>query len=95
MPSVGPAPARHLGAGLRGRSVGPLLRRRVDRGAELWRDALAERPDARIVVSGGRGRDEVRTEASAMVEHLVQRAHCDTCSRMLSLTSEFDRTTRV
>ncbi len=59
-----------LGAGLRGRDVGPLLRRRVQRGAEVWRAALTERPDARIVVSGGQGPDEVRTEASAMAEHL-------------------------
>ncbi len=59
-----------LGAGLRGREVGPLLRRRVQRGAELWRAAVARRPDARIVVSGGQGPDEVRTEASAMAEHL-------------------------
>lgn len=59
-----------LGAGLRGREVGPLLRRRVERGAEEWRRALARRPDARIVVSGGQGPDEVRTEASAMAEHL-------------------------
>ncbi len=59
-----------LGAGLRGRDVGPLLRRRVQRGAEVWRAAAAARPDARIVVSGGQGADEVRTEASAMAEHL-------------------------
>lgn len=62
-----------LGAGLRGREVGPLLRRRVERGAEVWRAALAERPDARIVVAGGQGPDEVRTEASAMAEHLIRR----------------------
>lgn len=61
-----------LGAGLQGRSVGPLLRRRVARGAELWRAAVATRPDARIVVAGGQGPDEVRTEASAMAEHLVE-----------------------
>ncbi|MGM1029873.1 MAG: YdcF family protein [Actinomycetota bacterium] len=69
-----PAPATVLilGAGLRGREVGPLLRRRVERGAEVWRAATARRPDARIVVSGGQGPDEVRTEASAMAEHLVQ-----------------------
>ncbi|QUW19014.1 YdcF family protein [Agrococcus sp. Marseille-Q4369] len=62
-----------LGAGLRGRDVGPLLRRRVERGAEVWRAALPGRPDARIVVAGGRGPDEVRTEASAMAEHLTER----------------------
>ncbi len=61
-----------LGAGLRGRAVGPLLRRRVERGAELWREALDARPGARILVSGGQGNDEVRTEASAMAEHLQQ-----------------------
>jgi uncharacterized SAM-binding protein YcdF (DUF218 family) len=62
-----------LGAGLRGRDVGPLLRRRVARGAEVWRAALRARPDARIVVAGGQGPDEVRTEASAMAEHLEHR----------------------
>lgn len=61
-----------LGAGLRGREVGPLLRRRVERGAEVWRRALGGRRDARIVVSGGQGPDEERTEASAMAEHLVR-----------------------
>lgn len=61
-----------LGAGLRGRDVGPLLRRRVERGAEVWRRSLVRRPDARIVVSGGQGPDEVRTEASAMAEHLIR-----------------------
>ncbi|KAA6433104.1 YdcF family protein [Agrococcus sediminis] len=59
-----------LGAGLRGREVGPLLRRRVERGAAVWRSARTRRPDARIVVAGGQGPDEVRTEASAMAEHL-------------------------
>jgi uncharacterized SAM-binding protein YcdF (DUF218 family) len=62
-----------LGAGLRGRELGPLLRTRVERGAELWRRSLAGRPDARIVVAGGQGPDEVRTEASAMAEHLIRR----------------------
>lgn len=61
-----------LGAGLRGRDVGPLLRRRVERGAALWHASLRARPDARIVVAGGQGPDEVRTEASAMAEHLIQ-----------------------
>lgn len=69
-----PAPATVLilGAGLRGTRVGPLLRRRVERGAEVWRAALAARPDARVLVSGGQGPDEVRTEASAMAEHLIE-----------------------
>lgn len=67
---LAPATVLILGAGLRGREVGPLLRRRVERGAEVWRAAIARRPDARIVVSGGQGPDEVRTEASAMAEHL-------------------------
>lgn len=61
-----------LGAGLRGREVGPLLRSRVERGAELWRRSVTARPDARIVVAGGQGPDEVRTEASAMAEHLIR-----------------------
>lgn len=61
-----------LGAGLRGREVGPLLRSRVERGAELWRHSVTARPDARIVVAGGQGPDELRTEASAMAEHLIR-----------------------
>lgn len=65
-----PATVLILGAGLRGRDVGPLLRRRVERGAQVWCAALEHQPDARIVVSGGQGADEVRTEASAMAEHL-------------------------
>lgn len=61
-----------LGAGLRGREVGPLLRSRVERGAQLWQRSVAANPHARIVVAGGQGPDEVRTEASAMAEHLIR-----------------------
>ncbi|QCR19012.1 YdcF family protein [Agrococcus sp. SGAir0287] len=58
-----------LGGALQGRHVGPLLRRRVERAAALWHDA---EPGVRIVVSGGQGPDEPRSEASAMAEHLVE-----------------------
>ncbi|WP_413319537.1 YdcF family protein [Agrococcus sp. 1P02AA] len=80
-----------LGAGLRGREVGPLLRRRVERGAQLWRSSLASRPGARIVVSGGQGADEVRSEASAMAEHLV--AHLGVPQAVIDL-EEASTTTR-
>lgn len=82
-PSAPPGTVLILGAGLRGREVGPLLRRRVERGAEVWRQALRSRPDARIVVAGGQGPDEVRTEASAMAEHLIR--HLDVPASVVDL----------
>lgn len=58
-----------LGGALKGRHVGPLLRRRVERAAALWHAGDA---GVRMVVSGGQGHDEVRSEAEAMAEHLVE-----------------------
>lgn len=54
-----------LGAGLVDGRVSPLLAARVARGAELAAD------DARtlLVLSGGQGSDEPRSEAAAMAEH--------------------------
>lgn len=59
-----------LGAGLRGRSVSPILARRLDRAVVEFR-RRAGRP--MLVVSGGRGPDEVCTEASAMTRYLLER----------------------
>lgn len=57
-----------LGAGLAGgRTVTPLLARRVDRGVRAWRD----NPGSTLVMSGGQGPDELVSEASAMADYAV------------------------
>ena len=57
-----------LGAGLAGgRTVTPLLARRVDRGIRAWRD----NPGSTLVMSGGQGPDELVSEASAMAAYAV------------------------
>ena len=71
-----------LGAGLGRRGqVTPLLASRLDRGHEVW-SAIAERaashgrsPDAlpALIVSGGKGSDEVLPEAEAMARYLIAR----------------------
>lgn len=65
-----------LGAGLRpDGGVPPLLASRLERGREVWaaldRDAAGFRP--MLIVSGGKGTDERRSEASAMAAYLVER----------------------
>ncbi|GAA5150944.1 YdcF family protein [Amycolatopsis dongchuanensis] len=59
-----------LGAGLANGQVPPLLAARLDRAIRIFRQ---ERHGPLIVVSGGRGPDETRTEADAMREYLVDR----------------------
>jgi uncharacterized SAM-binding protein YcdF (DUF218 family) len=72
-----------LGAGLRpDGSVPPMLASRLDRGREVW-DKLGKRADATaaspagagplLIVSGGKGGDEVRSEAAAMAGYLAGR----------------------
>jgi uncharacterized SAM-binding protein YcdF (DUF218 family) len=68
-----------LGAGLRpDGSVPPMLAGRLERGREIW-DRLSRRaagPGLRgplLIVSGGKGNDEVRSEAVAMAEYLAAR----------------------
>jgi uncharacterized SAM-binding protein YcdF (DUF218 family) len=74
-----------LGAGLRpdGR-VTPLLASRLDRGAQVWAELDAKRArgatggaDAgfapALIVSGGKGSDERRSEAAAMADYLTGR----------------------
>lgn len=65
-----------LGAGLRpGGGVPPLLANRLQRGREVW-DALdRQAADFRpmLILSGGKGDDERRSEASAMAAWLVER----------------------
>ena len=65
-----------LGAGLRpDGGVPPLLASRLERGREVWdaldRQAAGFRP--MLVLSGGKGDDERRSEASAMAGWLVER----------------------
>lgn len=66
-----------LGAGLRGDRPSLTLRRRLDTALAY----LLERPDTRVVVTGGRGPGETMTEAEAMRRWLV--AHSVAPSRIL------------
>lgn len=56
-----------LGAGLINGKVSPLLAGRVQKGVEL----LKQNPRAKIIMSGGQGRDEPRSEALAMKEYAL------------------------
>lgn len=58
-----------LGGALRGRSVSPLLGRRIDKGLELARKEWSGGRDIPIIMSGGQGADEEVSEASAMAEY--------------------------
>ncbi len=58
-----------LGAGLSNRQVTATLADRLDCGLR-W---LATHPDTPVIVSGGQGSDENRTEADAMAEYLIER----------------------
>lgn len=58
-----------LGAGIRGDQPSATLRSRLDAACEY----LAEHPDAAVILSGGRGDDERRTEASVMQAYLLRR----------------------
>ncbi|MDR1387317.1 MAG: YdcF family protein [Propionibacteriaceae bacterium] len=61
-----------LGSGLVDGRVPPLLASRLDHGLSLWRRALEQGGRPALVVSGGRGRDEPRSEAAAMADYLVE-----------------------
>lgn len=58
-----------LGAGLNGREVSGTLRRRLDAAY----DFACEHPELPVVVTGGQGQGELRTEASAMKEYLIEK----------------------
>lgn len=59
------------GSGLIGDRVPPLLQRRVETGIGLWRQLAMQNPQAVLILSGGKGSDEKRTEASAMAEYAI------------------------
>ena len=61
-----------LGAGLRNGKVTPLLASRVDLGIKWFRRQTERGPKPRFVVSGGKGHDEIRSEAAAMAEYAVE-----------------------
>ncbi|WIB26705.1 YdcF family protein [Curtobacterium sp. MCSS17_015] len=60
-----------LGCGLVHGQVSPMLRSRLDRAIEVFRRSDAAGRTPVVVVSGGQGDDEDRTEADAMAEYLV------------------------
>ena len=55
-----------LGAGLSGDKVTPLLASRIDRGMEAFHHLRSEGGDPVLVLSGGKGSDEIISEAEAM-----------------------------
>ena len=59
-----------LGAGLiGGRTVTPLLAKRVDAGIAAWH----KNPGSKLIMSGGQGPDELVPEAQAMFEYALQK----------------------
>ncbi|GAB2719142.1 YdcF family protein [Kitasatospora kifunensis] len=63
-----------LGAGLvDGARVPPLLAARLERGLALYRAQAARGAAPLLLVSGGKGSDESRSEADAMADYLIER----------------------
>lgn len=60
-----------LGSGLIGSRVPPLLASRIDRALQILRSEQAAGRNPVLVMSGGQGRDELTSEASAMGEYAV------------------------
>lgn len=61
-----------LGAGLVNGNVSSLLRARIDKAAMFYRSQKESRIPPKLVMSGGQGPDEPRSEAEAMAEYAVQ-----------------------
>ena len=61
-----------LGAGLAGEKVTPLLASRLDRGIEVFHRLRENGSDPLFVVSGGKGSDEVISEAEAMSRYALE-----------------------
>ena len=66
---VAPAAVVILGAQLIGGKVPPLLRARLDRALQVYRDA--DDPQPLLIPSGGQGVDESRPEGEGMAEYLL------------------------
>jgi len=62
-----------LGSGLIRNRVPPLLASRLDTGMRIAQKAIGSGHQPVYVVSGGKGSDEQRSEASAMAEYLVDK----------------------
>lgn len=60
-----------LGSGLIGNRVPPLLAGRIDRALQILRSEQAAGRNPVLVMSGGQGRDELTSEASAMGQYAV------------------------
>lgn len=60
-----------LESGLIGDKVPPLLKSRLDKGIEIYKQQLSKGNHTKIVVSGGQGSDEIIPEAVAMKKYLV------------------------
>ena len=58
-----------LGSGLIAGQVPPLLAARIDKGIDFYKKQLAKEKDCKLIMSGGRGDDEPRSEAEAMAEY--------------------------
>ena len=78
-----------LGSGLIGGKVPPLLASRLDKGKAVYYKAEASGNTPIIIVSGGKGSDESRSEASAMKEYMVDHG----VSGSEVLTESLSRTT--
>ncbi|MEG2289416.1 MAG: YdcF family protein [Clostridium sp.] len=60
-----------LGSGLIGDKVPPLLKSRLDKAIEIYNSKIIENKEVKIIVSGGKGADELVSEASAMKNYLL------------------------
>lgn len=60
-----------LGARLCGEEVSPLLAKRLDKGIEIYKNHFNE--NIKFIVSGGKGNDEIVSEAYAMKKYLISK----------------------
>ncbi|WP_195940311.1 YdcF family protein [Romboutsia sp. 1001713B170131_170501_G6] len=60
-----------LGSGLIGDRVPPLLKSRLDKGIDIYKDQKDRGNLPKIIVSGGQGPDELVSEAYAMKKYLI------------------------
>ncbi|MDR0782279.1 MAG: YdcF family protein, partial [Propionibacteriaceae bacterium] len=81
-----PAAVVVLGAGLINGQVTPLLAARCKKGLAVWQSQTTATTTPVFVVSGGKGADESRSEASAMAEYCSALIH-----RLLASRADSDR----